>query len=267
MINYLALLIALVVSGVSAYYSILGLTAIFAAAYYPVVIMGVALELGKLVTTSWLYRNWRTCPFLLKSYLTSAVFILMLISSMGVFGFLSKAHIEQNLSLTTGQADSLAIIDQKISSEKDRIKDLDVQIAQIDAALSKMTERGQAASSLQAADRQRKTRETLVTRKDQHAKNISQYSEERIKIQSNLKRIEAEVGPIKYIAALVYDESGSRLEDNLERAVRAVIILLVLVFDPLAVVLLLAANHGLNERNRFTIPEKHDILKIEDENI
>ena len=130
-----------------------------------------------------------------------------------------------------------------------------------------MTERGQAASSLQAADRQRKTRETLVTRKDQHAKNISQYSEERIKIQSNLKRIEAEVGPIKYIAALVYDESGSRLEDNLERAVRAVIILLVLVFDPLAVVLLLAANHGLNERNRFTIPEKHDILKIEDENI
>ena len=153
MINYLALLIALVVSGVSAYYSILGLTAIFAAAYYPVVIMGVALELGKLVTTSWLYRNWRTCPFLLKSYLTSAVFILMLISSMGVFGFLSKAHIEQNLSLTTGQADSLAIIDQKISSEKDRIKDLDVQIAQIDAALSKMTERGQAASSLQAADK------------------------------------------------------------------------------------------------------------------
>jgi hypothetical protein len=173
MINYLALLVALAVSGVSAYYSILGLTTIFASAFYPIIVMGAALELGKLVSASWLYRNWKSSPLFLKSYLTFAVIVLMFISSMGIFGFLSKAHIDQSLNINTGSADQIEIIQSKIQFEKESISDLDKQIAQIDAALSKMTDRGQAASSLQAADKQRKTRNDLVKRKDEHVKNIS----------------------------------------------------------------------------------------------
>jgi cell division protein FtsB len=261
MVNYLALLVAFTVSGVSAYYSIIGLTAIFSAAFYPIVIMGVALELGKLVTTSWLYRNWKSAPLFLKTYLTIAVLVLMLISSMGVFGFLSKAHIEQQLNINTGQADQLEIIQSKLTSEKEEIADLDKQIAQIDAAVTKMTDRGQAASSLHAADQQRKNRDSLVKRKEDHNKTIADLTTERVKLQSSIKKLEAEVGPIKYIAAMVYDSSD---EDQLERAVRGVIILLVFVFDPLAVVLLLAANHGL-ATNRLTNYKRNDILTIEDD--
>lgn len=263
MINYLALLVALSVSAVSAYYSILGLTAIFAAAFYPIVIMGAALELGKLVTTSWLYRNWNTCPFLLKSYLTFAVILLMFISSMGVFGFLSKAHIEQTLNINTGAADQIVILQNKIDYEKQSSDDLDKQIAQIDAALNKMTERGQAQSSLNAADKQRKTRESLVQRKQQHVKDISIYTAERVALQSGVKKLEAEVGPLKYIAEMVYE--GTTGPEQLEKAVRMVIILLVFVFDPLAVVLLLAANHGLNQRKSLTSMTEHAILKIDDD--
>jgi cell division protein FtsB len=262
MIDYIALLVAFAVSGVSAYYSIIGLTAIFASAYYPVIVMGVALELGKLVSASWLYRNWNHTPFLLKSYLSFAVVILMIVSSMGIFGFLSKAHIEQQLSMSTGQADQLAIIESKIEFTKSSIADLDKQIAQIDNALTKMTDRGQAASSLQAADRQRKTRNELVKKKEGYVKELSELTTERVSLTSGIKKLEAEVGPIKYIAELVYSNGGT---ENLERSVRAVIILLVLVFDPLAVVLLLAANHGLNRRKQLTFLKEPSILKIDDE--
>lgn len=261
MINYLALLVALSISAVSAYYSIIGLATIFAAAYYPVIVMGGVLELGKLVTASWLYRNWRTCPFLLKSYLSFAVFMLMFISSMGVFGFLSKAHIEQQLTINTGAADKAQVLQNQIDSAKEAIADLDKQIVLIDNALAKMTDRGQAASSLQAADKQRKTRDGLVKRKNDYVRDISTYTTEKIAIDSGIKKLEAEVGPIKYIAELVYSTQG---RDDLEKAVRMVILLLVSVFDPLAVILLLAANHGLNERNNLTKLNTPSILRIDD---
>jgi hypothetical protein len=261
MINYLALLVALAVSGVSAYYSIIGLTAIFSAAYYPIIIMGVALETGKLITVSWLHRNWRTCPLLLKSYLTGAVIILMFISSMGIFGFLSKAHIEQTLKINTGSADQVVIIDNKIDALKTSVVDLDKQIAQIDAAVSKMTDKGQATNSLKAADQQRKTRDSLVKRKEEYVRNISELTVQKVSLTSGIKKLEAEVGPLKYIAELVYSSTGA---EQLEKAVRMVIILLVLVFDPLAVLLLLAANHGLEQIKILTKPKESSILKIDD---
>ena len=260
MINYLALLAALSVSSVSAYYSIIGLTAIFSAAYYPVIIMGAVLELSKLVTASWLYRNWKQTPFLLKSYLSFAVVILMFISSMGIFGFLSKAHIEQQLSISTGQADQVAIIENKIEYIKTSIADVDKQVTQIDNALSKMTDRGQAASSLQAADKQRKTRTDLIKKRDDYVKNLSELMSQRISITSGIKKLEAEVGPLKYIAEMAYSDTST---DQLDRAVRMVILLLVSVFDPLAVLLLLAANQGLS-KNELTNPSRRDsILRID----
>lgn len=262
MINYLALIVALTVSAVSAYYSIIGLTTLFAAAFWPVVIMGISLELGKLVTTSWLYRNWDTSPWLLKSYLSVAVAVLMFITSMGTFGFLSRAHIEQQLNITTGDADRIAVIDSQIQNEKSIVADYDKQIAQIDDALNKITEKGRGESSLQAADKQRKTRNELVAKKNSSIQKTSELNTERIRLSSAVKKTEAEVGPLKYIAEALYgtNDVGS---SNLERAVRFVIILLVVVFDPLAVVLLIAANHGLSQTNKFTNIKEDDILIID----
>jgi hypothetical protein len=260
MVNYLALIAALSVSGVSAYYSIIGLTAIFSAAYYPVIIMGVALEFSKLVTASWLYRNWKKTPFLLKSYLSFAVIILMFISSMGIFGFLSKAHIEQQISISTGQADQVAVIENKIEYVKTSIADVDKQVTQIDNALSKMTDRGQAASSLQAADKQRKTRTDLIKKRDDYVKDLSELMSQRISLTSGIKKLEAEVGPLKYIAEMAYSSTST---DQLDRAVRMVILLLVAVFDPLAVLLLLAANQGLSKNELTNLTERDSILRID----
>jgi len=266
MINYLVLLTALSISGVSAYYSIIGLTAVFAGAYWPVVVMGSTLEFAKIITTSWLHRNWKTIPFLLKTYLTLAIIILMIISSMGIFGFLSKAHIEQGLQISTGDADQISIVQTKIDNEQSTIEDLNKQISQIDAAVTKMTDKGQAQSSLQAADKQRKLRDDLTKQKTQHVETLSKFKEERIKLESSVKKIEAEVGPIKYIAAAIYGSSGP---DTLELAVRWVIILLVVVFDPLAIVLLLAANHGISISQKKTLQDlnKNSILVIDSDKV
>lgn len=273
MINYIALLSALAVSAVSAYYSIIGLTAIFSSQFWPIVIMGSVLEVGKLVTASWLYRNWNETSLLIKSYLTTAVIVLMFITSMGIFGFLSRAYIEQSVSLNTGNSDRIRIIQTQIDFENKSIEDLNIQISQIDAALSKMTDRGQAATSLRAADQQRKTRDNLVNRKNDHVKNISQFTSEKIKLESEVRKLEAEVGPLKYIAELIYDSNDA---DQLERAVRMVIILLVIVFDPLAVILLIAANQGLAKtvevkqvrktRNK-KLTSKPNALKIDSEKV
>ena len=173
MINYIALLVALSLSVVSGYYSIVGLATIFSSAFYAVVFMGCVLEAGKLVTASWLYNNWSIAPRILKYYLTFAVIILMFITSMGIFGFLSKAHIDQTVTLNTGTSDQIKIIVSKINNEKDSIADLDKQIKQIDDAINKLTERGQASSSLSAADRQRKNRNDLLKKKEENVKKHS----------------------------------------------------------------------------------------------
>ena len=260
-INYLALITALAVSSVSAYYSIIGLTTIFSSQFWPIVIMGSVLEVGKLVTASWLYRNWNITPLLIKTYLTIAVLLLMFITSMGIFGFLSKAHIEQSITINSGAAEKLKIVAARIETEKQAIQDIEKQIQQIDAALSKMTDRGQAASSLRAADQQRKTRDALVKRKDDYVKNISAYTEQRISLETEVKKMEAEVGPIKYISELIYERAE---QSNLERSVRIVIVILVLVFDPLAIVLLIAASIGLRGKEELTNTNKPGILEIDD---
>ena len=116
----LTFITALSISGVAIYYSILGLAAIFAAAAVPIMIMGTVLEVGKLVTASWLYQNWRIIPWLLKSYLTNAVVVLMFITTMGIFDFLSKAHVEQT-SAETNVGSQLETIDEKVLRSENKI--------------------------------------------------------------------------------------------------------------------------------------------------
>lgn len=257
--NILVFLTGIAISVVAAYYSIVGLTTIFAGAFWPIVIMGSVLEIGKLVATSWLYNNWSIAPRFIKYYLTVAVTVLMLITSMGIFGFLSKAHIEQTLSLNTGVTEQIQVVDSQIKFVEDSISDIDKQIAQIDGAVNKMTERNQAQSSLRAADQQRKTRTELVNRKQEEIKKLSVLKTEKIKFESEFKKIEAEVGPIKYVAEIIYGGSDKEIVD---KAIRFVIILLIFVFDPLAILLLLAYNVS---RNRDDVPEFLDMSDISED--
>jgi len=255
------LLTAISISIISGYYSIIGLTTIFAGAFWPVVIMGSFLELGKIVTTNWLYMNWDIAPKLIKIYLIIAILILMFITSMGIFGFLSKAHIDQ----TTNQGDNvdeISLIEQKVSFEQDKINDSKVVLQQLDESVQKLVNndriRGEdGAIAIRKA--QKEERKELTSVVEDSMEIISNYKIQLNELQKTQRQMEAEVGPLKYIAELIYGEDA---KNHFESSVRAVIILLVCVFDPLAVVLLLAANVSLSNGKRFTLKQQSDIMQI-----
>ena len=239
----LTLLVALSLSSVAAWYSIIGLTAIFAGAVIPVIIMGGILEIGKITTTVWLRKYWNRAGFLLKLYLVPAVIALALLTSMGIFGFLSKAHMEQGI--TSGDVqDKIALYDEKIKTSKENIDANRKALKQMDEAVDQVmgrstTETG-ADKAVQIRRSQQKERTRLFTEIEAEQKKITALNEERAPIAAEVRKVEAEVGPIKYIAALIY---GDNADNNmLEASVRWVIILLVIVFDPLAIALVLAAN-------------------------
>ena len=239
----LLLLSGLSISVVAIYYSVMGLMAIFSAAAIPIAIMGVSLEIGKLVTASWVKAHWHRLPLLMKTYAVAAVAILMVITSLGIFGYLSKAHSDQTLVSGDVQA-KVAIYDERIKTEKDNIEADRKQIAQMDAAVDQVLSRSddeKGASKAneirrsQLKDRSRLQNEILASQK-----KIAIIQDERAPFAAENRKVEAEVGPIKYIAAFVY---GANPDANiLERAVTWVIILIVIVFDPLAVVMLLASQ-------------------------
>ena len=241
--GYLLLAVALTISLTAAFYSIAGLTAIFAAAFWPIVIMGSVLELGKVITTVWLHKYWDRVAVQFKLYLVPAIGILMLITSMGIFGFLSKAHLDQ--AVPAGDISSqVQIFDDKIKTERDNIeaarRALKQMDAQVDEKLSRTTDDRGAERAVQIRRAQSKERTNLQNEISSAQKKISALQEQRAPIASQARKVEAEVGPIKYIAALIY---GDNPDTNLlEKAVRWVIILIVLVFDPLALVLILAAD-------------------------
>lgn len=246
LIAYLALLSGLVISGVAVYYSVVGLTSIFSAAVVPIIIMGVALEVSKLVATVWLKQNWEIAPWSIRSYLITSIIILMLITSMGIFGFLSKAHLDQ--SVPTGDvAAKVALIDEKIKTEKENIDAARKAIAQMDAQvnerLSRSTDDRGAERAIQIRRQQAKERTQLQNDIATAQNNISRLNEERAPVASELRKVEAEVGPIKYIASFFYGETDQTI---LEKAVTWVIIILIVVFDPLAVILLLASQISFN---------------------
>ena len=254
--NYLVLLTALTISGVAAYYSIIGLTAIFAAAFWPIVIMGSVLEAGKLVTSVWLKKSWDQANWQLKTYLTSAVVILMLVTSMGIFGFLSKAHMDQGVP--TGDITAqVNLFDEKIKTQRDNIESNRKALAQMDATVDQTigrstTEQG-ATNAANLRRSQQRERGALQNEIAVAQKAIAKLNEERAPIASQLRKVEAEVGPIKYIAALVYGDNPD--QNLLEKAVRWVIIILVLVFDPLAIALILAANSSMRWVNEKPKPD------------
>jgi hypothetical protein len=365
-IAVLTLLSALSISGVAIFYSVIGLATIFPGAFVPVVIMGGVLEVGKLITASWLYRNWRFTPFMLKTYLTTAVIILSLITSMGIFGFLSKAHLEQNLASDT-LIQRIQILEDKIESEKmsierqtlaieraekainrdtgtasgdievqqsiiadaneklktllavetntvkdlnDRLKVLDKNVSDVLTSNKSFFNEEKAAADLKAS--QKEEREQIAVKvaeaqariaelkrdhkqeiakaqdiianmrtgsqdnKGQFTKeienaekkifdsqgNIDLYIVEKQPLEKEMLTLEAEIGPVKYIAALAVDWG---ITDQVEtsKAVRWVILLLIVVFDPLAVLLLIAANQSLMRRFPPEAPKPQTVIDLE----
>ena len=248
-LSILTLAIALSLSAVAAFYSIAGLAAIFAAAVMPIMIMGSILEVAKLVVTVWLHEYWHKCRLTMKLYLVPAVGVLMLITSMGIFGFLSKAHSDQGMVSGDVQA-KISIYDEKIKTAKDNIDANRKQLKQMDEAVDQVmgrsTDEKGADKAVALRRAQSKDRARLLQDIEAEQKKISSLNEERAPIATEVRRVEAEVGPIKYIAALIYGDTQDT--NTLESAVRWVIIMLVCVFDPLAVMMLLAATESLKWR-------------------
>ena len=365
-IAILTLLSALSISGVAIFYSVIGLATIFPGAFVPVVIMGGVLEVGKLVTASWLYRHWSHTRWLLRTYLTTAVIILSFITSMGIFGFLSKAHLEQNLASDT-LIQRISILNDKIESEKmsidrqnaiilraekainrdtgtasgdievqqsiiadaneklktllavetntvrdlnDRLKVLDKNVSDVLTANKSFFNEEKAAADLKASQKEErkqiaikvaeaqdriaelktdhkqeiaKAQEIIANmrtgsqdNKGQFTKEVEQAEQKIFESQGNIDlfilekqplekemlTLEAEIGPVKYIAALAVDWG---ITDQVEtsKAVRWIILLLIVVFDPLAVLLLIAANQSLLRRFPVKAPKPQEIVDLE----
>jgi len=253
------------VSAVAVYYSVAGLAAIFASAVVPIIIMGVTLEIGKIVATVWIKQNWSIAPRLIRTYLVVAITVLMMITSMGIFGFLSKAHLDQ--SIPSGDVmDRIAVIDGKIQTERENIdaakrslKQMDDSVDQIMARSTSETGAARAASLRKSQQRERVQLGNDITSSQ---KRISVLNQERGPIAKELRQVEAEVGPIKYIAGFVYGATDSTI---LEKAVTWVIIALIVVFDPLALILLLASQISFQSfRERQRIEEETTLAYVAD---
>ena len=259
---WLLLLTGLTISAVAIYYSVVGLTAIFSAAVIPIIVMGSALEVAKLVCASWLKANWERAPRFLKLYMTTAVVVLMLITSMGIFGFLSKAHNDQNL--VSGDVQSkISIFDEKIKTAKENIEADRKQLKQMDEAVDQIMGRSTDEKGADKANAVRKSqqrdRSALAKDIEANQKLIASLNDEAAPIRAEIRKVEAEVGPIKYIAKFIYGDKGAD-ENMLEQAVTWIIILIVVVFDPLAVIMLLGAQmtFAWNHKGR-------DPLEVEEE--
>ena len=239
----ITLLTALGISAVAAFYSIVGLMAIFSASAWSIAVMGVVLEVGKLITASWLYQNWKKVPFLLKTYLTIAVVILMFITSMGIFGYLSKAHIDQGTG-TTELYVKVERIDNRIQSERKTIQRAETQLNALDTALDKYLELGAVTKGLNKRQEQEPERASLMSQVNEAQNRIDVLLDTKSEYQLEINNFEVEVGPLKYISALIY---GDEALDYLDTSVRGVILILVFVFDPLAVLLIIAANISITE--------------------
>ena len=242
-LGLLLLATGLIISAVAIYYSVIGLAAIFAAATIPIYIMGGSLEVAKLVCASWLKANWERAPKFIKIYMMVSIIVLMFITSMGIFGFLSKAHTDQ--SLVSGDVQSrIAIYDEKIKTARENIEANRKQLKQMDEAVDQVmgrsTDEKGADKAVSVRKNQSRDRSALAKDIEANQKLIAKLNDEAAPIRAEVRKVEAEVGPIKYIAKLIY---GDNPDTNiLEKAVTWVIIMIVVVFDPLAVVMLLAAQ-------------------------
>ena len=250
---------AISISVIAAGYSIVGLSTLFAGAVVPIIAMGSALEVGKLVAASWLYNNWRNklVPYTIKMYLTFAVIVLIFITSMGIFGFLSKAHLDQVQPVSSNNI-KIELIDKQINQQQIIIDRSQKTLDQLDKALDKYIDMEYVTRGLKERKKQEEERKLLTTAINEASDKIAKLTLQKSELALEQDKIEAEVGPIKYIAELIY---GEQAKDHFDKAVRWVIIVLIFVFDPLAVLLLIAANISLRSRKVAKEEEENKIKK------
>ena len=243
-LTILTFLSAISISVIAAGYSIIGLATLFAGAVIPIIAMGSALEVGKLVAASWLYHNWNSdVPKLLKAYLFGAIIILIFITSMGIFGFLSKAHLDQ-VKPSSSNNIKIELLNNQIKSQQLIIDRSQKTLTLLDKALEVYIDKEFVTRGLKERKKQEPERLELNTAIKEASNEIGRLSEEKGTLSLEQNKIEAEVGPIKYVAELIYGENA---EDNFDKSVRIVILILIFVFDPLAVLLLIAANISLRQ--------------------
>ena len=238
---------AISISIIAAGYSIIGLATLFAGAAVPIIAMGSALEVGKLVVASWLYRNWKSSllPRTIKYYLTTAVIVLIFITSLGIFGFLSKAHLDQ-VQPTSGNTLQIELIDNQIITQEKIIERSQKTLDLLDSTLETYVDMEYVTRGLEEREKQKPEREALQLTIAEASDTISDLSNQRYDIEREQLKIEADVGPLKYVAELIYGSENAK--DHFDEAVRLIIIILIFVFDPLAVLMLIAANISLRER-------------------
>ena len=236
--NAFALLAGIAISGISAWYSIIGLTAIFAGAFWSIIIMGATLEVGKIITASYLYRNWKSLSIPVAGYFISAVLVLMLITSMGTFGYLSRAHIEQAAGAQNVDA-QLERIDQSIARERERIVQSEVILKQLDASVNSLIDQKHVVLGLEARRKQEAERRLIADSIREYQTNIDKLRDEKMPLQQAIRDAKREVGPVRYVAELIYGASDTEIMD---KSIRWIIILLVLVLDPLAVLLIMVST-------------------------
>ena len=268
----MTLLTALAISTVAAWYSIIGLMAIFAGATTEIMIMGVCLEVGKLICASWTFTNWKTSPIIMRSYFIFAIVVLMLITSLGIFGFLSRAHIAQS-SPTTLLEERITRIDLKVEQKNIQIDRYQSRLDILDQALEKYIELGAVSKGLKKLGEMENETSLLKTKIEGLENEIDDFTDEKFSMKTEINLAEVETGPIRYVASMLYDDIS---ESELEQAVRWIIILLIFVFDPLAVVLVIAANISLRDyrkerkmatRTVTVMPDLSDKEIIDKENV
>ena len=262
-LTILTFISAISISIIAAGYSIIGLATLFAGAAMPIIAMGSALEIGKLVAASWLYNNWSSTmvPKALKAYLFTAIIVLVFITSMGIFGFLSKAHLDQ-VQPTSGNTIKIKTIDNQIVRQQNIIDRSEKTLTQLDKSIEVFLNNDFASRGLKERQKQEEERNQLNTAIKSASDEISKLSNEKATLQLAQDKIEAEVGPIKYIAELIY---GKDAQSYFDEAVRIVILILIFVFDPLAVLLLIAGNISLRQirlkKNLTQLDEKEQLEK------
>ena len=260
-LTLLTFITAISISAIAAGYSIIGLATLFAGAAVPIIAMGTALEIGKLVAATWLYHNWRSnISKLLKTYLFTAIIILIFITSMGIFGFLSKAHLDQ-VKPISGNNIKIELLDKRITQQNLIVVRAEKQLELLDKALEVYIDKEYVTRGLKERKAQKEERDLLNEAIYSASDEIAILITEKSVLALEQDRIEADVGPIKYVAELIY---GEQAKEHFDEAVRWVIIVLIFVFDPLAVLLLIAANISLTQwkmKRSLTIGDERERLK------
>ena len=268
-LTYLTLISGISLSIIAAGYSIIGLAALFAGATTAIYAMGGALEVAKLVMASWLYNNWNSplLPKSIKYYLTSAVVVLIFITSVGIFGFLSKAHLDQVVPESNNKL-QVQILDEQIEQRQKTIDRSQKQLTRMDDLIETQSEESSwFSSSSQRAiterNNQKQERISLEETIEESLNKINELSDKKAGIRTEQLKLEADLGPIKYVAEFIY---GDEAVNHFDKAVRIIIIILIFVFDPVAVLMLISANISFKER-RMLIGETFEELEDNNEDI